>query len=87
MIKKKLIILNNEKVFRLNNDFFCENLDLKVVPWELNKFFDVEYLVRNSKIDVLQKINLKNIKISSNIFQFIHNLFKTFKYNSKYLII
>ena len=87
MIKKKLIILNNEKVFKLNNDFFCENLDLKVVPEELNKFFDVEYLVRNSKIKGGQKINLKNIKISSNIFQFIHNLFKTFKYNSKYLII
>ena len=87
MIKKKLIILNNEKVFKLNNDFFCENLDLKVVPEELNKFFDVEYLVRNSKIKGGQKINLKNIKISSNIFQFIYNLLKTFKYNSKYLII
>ena len=32
MEKKSLIILNNEKVFKEKNNFFCDNLDLKVVP-------------------------------------------------------
>ena len=48
MGKKNLIILNNEKVFKEKNNFFCDNLDLKVVPEELNKFFKVKYLVRSS---------------------------------------
>ena len=87
MEKKKLVILNNEKVFQENNSFFCDNLDLKIVPEELNNFFCVKYLVRNSKKKGGQQINLKNIQIASNIFKFIYNLLITFKSKSEYLII
>ena len=87
MEKKSLIILNNEKVFKEKNNFFCDNLDLKVVPEELNKFFKVKYLVRSSNKKGGQQINLKDIQTASNIFKFIYNLLKTFKIDSKYLII
>ena len=87
MKKKSLIILNNEKVFKEKNNFFCDNLDLKVVPEELNKFFKVKYLVRSSNKKGGQQIKLKDIQTASNIFKFIYNLLKTFKIDSKYLII
>ena len=87
MKKKNLIILNNEKVFKEKNNFFCDNLDLKVVPEELNKFFKVKYLVRSSNKKGGQQINLNDIQTASNIFKFIYNLLKTFKINSEYLII
>ena len=79
--------MNNEKVFKEKNNFFCDNLDLKVLPEELNKFFKVKYLVRSSNKKGGQQINLNDIQTASNIFKFIYNLLKTFKINSEYLII
>ena len=87
MNKENLVILNNEKVFADDDGFHCDNLDLKVVPEELNKHFNVKYIVRRSKKKGGQKINLSNIKIASNIFSFIEFIYKTFKTKSKYLII
>ena len=78
-MKKNLVILNNEKIFEDNNDFYCDNLDLKVVPEGLNNFFEVCYIVRNSKKKGKQKINLQNIKVASNIFKFVYFILKTFK--------
>ena len=49
MEKKELVIINNEKVFNDNGDFYCDNLDLKVLPEGLNEYFNVKYLVRKSK--------------------------------------
>ncbi len=88
MIYKDLIILNNEKVSRDKNGFYCENLDLKVLPEGLNDYFNVHYLVRKSNTKKFQKINLKNILVSSNIFNFIFNIFKTFRQqNASYLLV
>ena len=87
MEKKELVILNNEKVFNDNGDFYCDNLDLKVLPEGLNEYFNVKYLVRKSKKKGGQIINLTNVYSASNILSFISNLLKTFKTNSKYLII
>lgn len=87
MNKENLVILNNEKVFKEEGSFFCDNLDLKVVPEGLNDFFNVKFIVRKSKKKGGQKINLSNIDIASNIFSFIFFIIKSFKNNSKYLII
>ena len=87
MKKENLVILNNEKIFEENGNFYCENLDLKVVPEGLNNYFDVSFIVRSSKKKGGQKINLNKIFISNNIFLFLYNIFKTFKISSKYLII
>ena len=87
MNKENLVIINNEKVFSDNGNFFCENLDLKVVPEGLNNFFNVRFIVRKSNKKGNQKINLRNIDIAPNIFSFIFFVIKSLKNNSKYLII
>ena len=81
MDKENLVILNNEKVFADDDGFHCDNLDLKVVPEELNKHFNVKYIVRKSIKKGGQKINLSNIKIASNIFSFIGFIYQTLKKN------
>ena len=88
MSYNNLVIINNEKVFKENNSFYCDNLDLKVIPEELNKYYKVQYIVRNSNKKGKQNIKLDNIKISSNIFKFIYFVFKTFKLpNTNYLLV
>ena len=85
---KDLIIINNEKIFKESNNFYCDNLDLKILPEELNNFNKVQYIVRSSNKKKDQKINLKNIKTASNIFKFIYFIYKTFKIsNPTYLIV
>ena len=89
MIRKDLVIINNEKIFRdSNNNFYCDNLDLKILPEGLNSYHKVQYIVRDSKKKKGQKINLENIKNSSNIMSFIFSIYKTFKIpNATYLLI
>ena len=88
MSYKNLIIINNEKIFKENHSFYCDNLDLKILPEGLNEYHDVQYIVRNSNKKGGQKINLKNIKVASNILKFIYYVFKTFKIpNVRYLLI
>ena len=45
MTDKDLIIINNEKIFKENSNFYCDNLDLKVLPElslkQLTEFVDV----------------------------------------------
>jgi len=88
MSYKDLIIINNEKVFEENDNFYCDNLDLKVLPEELNNHHQVQYIVRKSSEKGKQKINISNIKISSNIFKFVYFVFKTLTIkNASYLLI
>jgi len=88
MQHKDLIIINNEKIFEENHNFYCDNLDLKILPEELNKYYHVKYIVRHSNYKKDQKINLKNIEPSTSIFKFIYNVYKTFKKsNAVYLLI
>ena len=88
MYYKDLVIINNEKIYIKNDDFYCDNLDLKVLPEGLNNYFNVQYITRSSTKKGYQKINLKNIKVSNNIFKFIYFIIKTFKIsNVSYLLI
>tara|TARA_Y100000590_G_scaffold469111_1_gene654930 strand:+ start:1957 stop:2982 length:1026 start_codon:yes stop_codon:yes gene_type:complete len=88
MFYKDLIIINNEKIFTENNDFYCDNLDLKILPEELNNYHKVEYIVRSSNKKKDQKINLQNIKPAPNILRFLYFIYKTFKIsNATYLLI
>ena len=88
MLYKDLIIINNEKIFIENDNFYCENLDLKILPEGLNSYHQVQYIVRSSNEKKNQKINLKNIKAASNILKFIYFISKTFKIpNATYLLV
>ena len=85
---KDLIIINNEKIFIENDNFYCDNLDLKILPEELNNYHQVQYIVRSSNKKKYQKINLKNIKAAPNILKFIYFIIKTFKIsNATYLLV
>ncbi len=87
MQNKDLVIINNEKIFIEKESFYCDNLDLKILPEELNSYYQVQYIVRRSKRKGNQKINLRNIKITS-FFNLFYYIFKTFKMKEvKYLLI
>ena len=88
MKKNNLVIINNEKIFKENNNYYCDNLDLKVVPEGLSQYHEINYIVRTSKKKGGQKLNLKNINAASNIFKFILFILKTIKQsNTNYLLI
>ena len=87
MPSKELVIIDNEKISKKGDSFYCDNYEAKISE-DFKSFFDVTIIARKSKISRACYINLEKIKISSNIFSFLFNVFKTFKKNNvKYLII
>ena len=85
---QKLFIISNESIYENNNEYFCDNIDLKSTPEGLNKNFEVNLIARKSKAERAFNINLKNIKTFSSIFSFISAILSSTKNkNSKYLII
>ena len=83
-----LVVLNNEKVSKENGKFYSRNYNFKILPEGLNKHFNVEYIVRKSSNKEDHELNLKKVKIASNIFEFIYFLILTFKNkDTKYFII
>ena len=88
MSKKEIVIINNEKISIVENNFYCDNIDIQTIPQDLSKNCEVTLIARNSKVKRERSINLSNIKVSSNILTFLINIFKTFKKKkSIYLII
>ena len=84
---KKLFIISNENIFNSENEFYCDNIDLKSTPEGLNQKFEVSLIARKSKIIRAHKINIHNIKISKTIFSFLHSIYKTYRNDAEYLII
>ena len=76
------------KFFTLMAKFFCDNIDLKSIPEEFNKFSEVHLLARKSNSPRSKKVNIDNIVTSKNIFTYLIEIFKSLKYkNAQYLII
>ena len=85
---ENLVVLNNEKISKKNKKYYCRNFNFKILPEGLNRFFNVQYIARKSKIDEHHELNLQNVKIASNIFQYIFYVISTLKNNNtKYYII
>ena len=85
---ENLVVLNNEKVSKQNGKFFSRNYNFKILPEGLNRYFNVEYIVRKSNISESHELNLDKVKIASNIIQFVYFVLSTFKNkNTKYFII
>ncbi len=83
-----LVVLNNEKVSKQSGKFYSRNYNFKILPEGLNKYFNVEYIVRKSNVEESHELNLNKIKIASNIIQFIFFVISTFKNkNTKYYLI
>ena len=49
MLYKDLVIINNEKCFKENDNFYCDNLDLKILPEGLNEYHQVQYIEKFKK--------------------------------------
>ena len=82
---ENLVVLNNEKISKKNNEFYCRNFNFKILPEGLNKFFNVQYIARRSNTEEHHKLNLQSVKAASNIIQFIYYVISTFK--NKYKIL
>ena len=83
-----LVVLNNDKVSKENNNFYTRNYNLKILPEGLDRYFKVEFIARKSDTKEHHKLNLQSIKIASNIIQFIYFVVSTFKNkNTKYYLI
>ena len=88
MPNKDLIIINNEKISKENNNFCCDNIDMKTIPESLGKNFNTTVIARNSKIIRKHQINIEKIETSSSIINFLFKIFKSFKKKEAiYLII
>ena len=57
---KKLFIISNESIFNYEEEFFCDNIDLKSTPEGLNSNFEVNIIGRKSKQVRSHKININN---------------------------
>ena len=87
-MKKNLYVISNEKIFHSEENYFCDNLDMKSTPEGLNKDFDVKIIARKSHTNRAQKIDLNTIKTFSNIFSYISEVIKSSKHdNSQFLLI
>ena len=88
MINKLIIITNESIYFDENKKYFCDNIDLKSIPEELNNFTEVTIVGRLSKIKRTKEIKINNIKLFSNIFSFLYFISKNCKTKDfRYLII
>ena len=84
----KLVIISNESIFKDDNIFYCDNIDMKSIPEGLKKNFEVLLIGRKSKVKRSHKIDLLKVKMASNMFSFLIDIFKTFKNKEKkYLLI
>jgi glycosyltransferase involved in cell wall biosynthesis len=85
-MKKNLVIINNEKCIKIDNNFFCENIEISSLSKSLSPFFNVYLFLRSAKFHPVHKIFLKKIYIYKNFYSFFL-LKKLFKKNTTFLII
>ena len=84
---ENLFIISNESIFNYEGNFFCDNIDLKSTPEGLSNKFEVNIIGRDSKKIRSHQINLKNIKIYSNIVSYMFGILgASRKKDCKYLI-
>tara|TARA_Y100001935_G_scaffold247256_1_gene242923 strand:+ start:98 stop:1138 length:1041 start_codon:yes stop_codon:yes gene_type:complete len=85
---ENLVVLNNEKVSKHNQRFFSRNYNIKRLSEGLTNYYNVKFIARKSNISENHELNLDDVKIASNIIQYIFFLISSFKNkNTKYYII
>ena len=87
-MKKKLVIINNEKCTEKNQEFYCENIEISTLSEGLISKYNLKFLLRKKNIVPVYKINKSITKISPNLISFTKNLIKSIiNDKSDYLII
>ena len=88
MNKNPIIIINTEKIFTQDRDFYCNNVDMKVLSEGLSEYHELQFIARKSKKKGNHKVKINNIKLASNIFTYISLVLKSFKIKkASYLIV
>ncbi len=88
MKNNSLVIISNERISKQQDNFFCDNIEMKSLPEGLSNYREITYIARASKVKRNHLINVKKINVASNIFSYIFLILKTLKIsNAKYLII
>jgi glycosyltransferase involved in cell wall biosynthesis len=88
MNKNPIIIINTEKIFTQDRDFYCNNVDMKVLSEGLSEYHELQFIARKSKKKGNHKVKINNIKQASNIFTYISLVLKSFKIKkASYLIV
>ena len=87
-MRTNLCIINNEKCLKKNGKIFCENIEIKSLAEDLQKYFNTKFILRRSNLASVHEIKNTNISVSSNIISFLKKiLFSVFENNCRYLII
>ena len=87
-MKKNLFILNNEKCFKKDNKIFCQNIEIKLLAEDLERYFNTSLILRSAKINPVHEIQNLKTSIASNIFLFLLKvLISAFHKNTRYQII
>ena len=86
--EKKIILISNEKISFNNENYYCDNIDMKSIPEGLSNFFKILLIGRETKIKRSHQIKLNNVLIASNLFKYLSIILNTFKEkNVSYLLI
>jgi len=87
-MKKKLVIINNEKCIKLSHSFFCQNIEISSLSYSLLKNFYLYLVLRKGNAKPIHKIFISNKKIYLGFLSFIYFYIKNFnKKDITYLII
>ena len=57
---RELTIITNENIYSDNENFYCDNLDIKTLSEGLSNQFKVHLIGRSSKVHRSHKINIQN---------------------------
>jgi glycosyltransferase involved in cell wall biosynthesis len=87
-MKKKLVIVNNEKCVKSLKSYFCQNIEISSLSYSLLKNFYLYLVLREENIKPVHKIFVNSEKIYLGFFSFIFFYIKNFnKKDITYLII
>lgn len=87
-MKKKLVIVNNEKCVKSLKSYYCQNIEISSLSYSLSKNFYLYLVLREDNINPVHKIYVNCERIYLGFFSFIYFYIKNFnKKNITYLII
>ena len=86
-MEKKLYIITNESFYNQDNNYYCDNIDLKSIPEGLSKYSETYIIGRKSNVFRSKKVEIQKIRILSNIFSYLFSLMKSFRDKKSYYLI
>ncbi|MAJ45463.1 MAG: hypothetical protein CMF96_12080 [Candidatus Marinimicrobia bacterium] len=86
-MRDKILIISNESISKKNDNYYCDNLDIKSIPKDLTKRGDVILIGRLSKDERYHKIEKSYVYPAPNFFSFIKQVYLEIKKNKNLKIL